>query len=133
MCSLSSLIQGIADMTFKDWTDIALQVGTLGVTVYFTSQLVKNDNNRAFADENRKHLIRFKNQLLPVIGERGSLQRVGSSLRRRNQDKQNLILEAFEEAYYEAISRDGAGSVVTPEQFHQLMQTYEPDHWNETR
>lgn len=73
-------------------------IGTLGVTVYFTSQLVKNDNKRQLRVTEEKLMRRFQATLGQVRGNKhASLQTEAGNLAKRFPKNIDLIFEAYGE------------------------------------
>ena len=118
----------MAEIATIEWVKIAIELLTPLITVYFTSQLVRNDNHREFRYKEGNLKLVFKNNLVQAGAQQGLLQSIASMLRVKNPSKKELILEAYQELYAEQF-----GSGVrwpTPDAFRNLMKNYEPnENW----
>lgn len=113
-----------ANSILKDWLEIGLNAATLATTIFFTRQLVQNDNRRSKRDELERLKVTFRNHLEPVAHLEGSLQARATGLRRRFPDNKTEILDAYEDLY--AIRNKNSG-YIEPDRFRELLKKYEPN------
>lgn len=103
--------------TYK-WVDWILQFSTLAVTLFFTAQLVANDNRRRRDAKNETLKRKVKNHLVNAMGTRGLLQGIGKNLVRSYPGKEKLIIEAHDDLYSVYAAE---GNIVTPEEFGEMV------------
>ena len=77
---------------------LAVTLATLGVTWYFTSQLVKNDNDREKMATDAITLRRYQTTLEKAAGGgKGVLHVVGRQILEMHPENRNLLIEAYTE------------------------------------
>lgn len=94
------------------------------MTIYFTSQLVRNDNKREKRTKIESLKIYFRNRLGYAAKQDVLLQKTGISLRKKYPKNQKEIVDSYEEFY---ASQDISTRFVSPEKFIESLRNGEPN------